>query len=70
VAGARALVWAAGLLPHLGEPSGPNALPNLSKRSMSQPPTGTSCQPATEPWLDVFGLLIVEGFHGVACFIA
>lgn len=70
VAGARVLVWAAGLLPHLGEPPGPNAPPSLSKRLASQPPTGTSCQPATELRLDVFGLLIVEGFHGVACLIA
>jgi hypothetical protein len=70
VAGARALVWAAGLLPHLGESPGPNAPRSLSKRSASPPPTGTSCQPATALRLDVFVLLIVEGFHGVACPIA
>ena len=70
VAGAQALVWAAGLLPHLGESPGPNAPRSLSKRSASQPPTGTSCQPAAELRLDVFVLLAVEGFHGVACPIA
>ena len=67
VAGARALVWAAGLLPHLGESPGPNAPRSLSKRSASRPQTGTSCQPAAELRLDVFVLLVVEGFHGVAC---
>ena len=70
VAGARASVWAAGPLPHLGESLGPNAPPSLSKRSASRPQTGTSCQPATELRLDVFVLLVVEGFHGVACPIA
>src|SRR5207253_6376190 len=36
VAGARALVWPAGLLPHLGESPGPNAPRSLSKRSASR----------------------------------
>jgi len=67
VAGARALVWAAGRLPHLGESPGPNAPRSLSKRSASPPQTGTSCQPAAKLQLDVFALLAVEGFHGVAC---
>jgi hypothetical protein len=70
VVGAQALVWTAGLLPHLGESPGPNALRNLSKRSASRPRTGTSCQPAAERRRDVFVLLVVEGFHGVACPIA
>ncbi len=70
VAGARALVWPAGLLPHLGESPGPNAPRSLSKRSASRPQTGTSCQPAAELRLDVSVLLVVEGFHGVACPIA
>jgi len=70
VAGAQALVWAAGRLPHLGESPGPNALRNLSKRSASRPQTGTSCQPAAERRRDVFVLLVVEEFHGVACPIA
>ena len=69
-AGARGLVWAAGLLPHLGESPGPNALRSLSKRLAWLPPTGTSCQPAAELRLDVFVLLAVEGFLGVACPIA
>jgi hypothetical protein len=70
VAGARALVWPAGLLPPLGESPGPNAPRSLSKRSASRPQTGTSCQPAAELRLDVFVLLAVERFHGVACPIA
>jgi hypothetical protein len=67
VAGDRALVWAAGRLPHLGENPGPNAPRSLSKRSASRPQTDTSCQPEAELRLDVFALLAVEGFHGVAC---
>jgi len=70
VAGARALVWPAGLLSHLGESSGPNAPPSLSKRSASRPQTGTSCQLAAELRRVVFVLLAVERFHGVACPIA
>ena len=70
VVGDRALVWPAGLLPHLGESPGPTAPRSLSKRSASRPQTGTSCQPAAERRLDVFGLLVVERFHGVACPIA
>ena len=70
VAGVPALVWAAGLLPHLGESPGPNALRSLSKRSALRPQPGTSCQLAAERRLDVFVLLAVEGFHGVACPIA
>jgi hypothetical protein len=70
VADARALVWAAGLLPRRGESPGPNAPRSLSKRSASWPQTGTSCQPATEQRPDVFVLLIVEGFHEVACPLA
>jgi hypothetical protein len=70
VAGARALVWAAGLRPHLGESPGPNAPPSLSKRSASRPQTGTFCQLAAKLWPAVFGFLAVEGFHGVACPIA
>ena len=70
VAGARALVWPAGPLSHLGESPEPNAPPSLSKRSASRPQTGTSCQPATELRLDVFVLLVVGGFHGVACPLA
>jgi hypothetical protein len=66
VVGARALVWPAGPLSHLGESPGPNAPPSLSRRSASWPQTGMSCQPATELPLDVFVPLIVEGFHGVA----
>ncbi len=66
VAGARALAWAAGRLPHLGESPGPNAPRSLSKRSASPPQTGTSCQPAVKLRLDVFALLAVEGFLGVA----
>jgi hypothetical protein len=66
----RALVWAAGLLPHLGESPGPNAPRSLSKSSASRPRTGTSCQLAAELRLDVFVLLVVERFHGVACPIA
>lgn len=69
-AGAQALVWAAGLLPHLGESPGPNAPRSLSKRSVSRLQTGTFCQLAKELRLDVFVLLAVEGFHGVACPIA
>ena len=69
-AGVRASLWTAGLRPHLGESPGPNAPRSLSKRSASRPQTGTSCQPAAEPPLDVFVLLAVEGFHGVACPIA
>ena len=67
LAGARASVWPAGLLPHLGESPGPNAPRSLSKRSVSRPQTGRSCQPAAELRLDVFVLLAVEGFHEVAC---
>ena len=70
VAGAQALVWAAGLLPRRGESPAPNVPPSLSKRSASRPQTGTSCQLAAELRLDVFVLLIVGGFHGVACPIA
>ena len=70
VAGDRALVWAAGLLPHLGESPEPNALLSLLKRSASRPQTGTSCQPARELRLDAFALLVVERFHGVSCPIA
>jgi hypothetical protein len=70
LAGARALVWPAGLPPHLGESPGPNAPRSLSKRSASRPQTGRSCQPAARLRLDVFELLAVEGFHGVACPIA
>lgn len=70
LAGARALVWPAGLLPHLGESPGPNAPRSLSKRSASRPQTGRSCQPAAELRLDVFVLLAVEGFHEAACPIA
>ena len=70
VAGARASVWAAGPLSHLGESLGPNAPRSLSKRSASRPQTGRSCQPAARLRLDVFELLAVEGFHGVACPIA
>ena len=70
VAGAPALVWPAGLLPHLGESPGPNAPRSLSKRSASRPQTGTSCQPAAELRLAVVVLLAVERFHGVACPIA
>jgi len=70
VAVGQALVWAAGLPPHLGESPGPNARLSLSKRSESRPLTGTFCQPAKELRLDVFVLLAVEGFHGVACPIA
>jgi hypothetical protein len=67
LAGARASVWPAGLLPHLGESPGPNAPRSLSKRSASRPQTGRSCHPAAELRLDVFVLLAVEGFHEVAC---
>ena len=67
VAGAQALVWAAGLLPHLGESPAPNAPRNLSKRLKSRPLTGTFCQPVAELRLDAFVLLVVEEFHGVAC---
>jgi hypothetical protein len=70
LAGARASVWPAGLLPHLGESPGPNVPPSLSRRSASRPQTGRSCQPAKELRLDVFVLLAVEGFHGVACPLA
>ena len=66
VAGDRALVWAAGLLPHLGESPGPNAPRSLSKRSASRPRIGTSCRRAAELRPDVFVLLVVERFHGVA----
>lgn len=69
-ADAPASVWHAGLLSQLGENPGPNAPPSLSKHSASQPQTGKSCQPAKELWLDVFVLLAVEEFHGVACPIA
>lgn len=68
--GARAWVWPAGLRPHLGESPGPNAPRSLSKRSASQPQTDTSCQLAAVLRLDVSVLLVVEGFHGVACPIA
>ena len=70
VAGAPALVWVAGLLLHLGESLGPNAPRSLSKRSASRPQPGMSYQLAAERRLDVFVLLAVEGFHGVACPIA
>jgi hypothetical protein len=70
VAVGQASIWAAGLLPHLGESPGPNAPRSLSKRLESRPPTGMFCQPAAELRLDVFVLLAVEGFHGVACPIA
>lgn len=63
-------VWAAGLLPHLGESPAPNAPPNLSKRLKSRPLTGTFCQPVAALRLDAFVLLAVEEFHGVACPIA
>lgn len=66
----QALVWAAGLLPHLGESPAPNVPPSLSRHSASLPQTGTSCQPAAELRLDAFVLLAVEGFHGVAYPIA
>ena len=66
VAGAQASVWPAGLLPHLGESPAPNAPRSLSKRSASRLQTGTFCQLAAELRLDVFVLLVVEGFHGVA----
>lgn len=70
VAGVRALVWPAGLLPHLGESPGSNAPRSLSKRSESRPLTGTFCQPAAGLRLDVFALLAAERFHGVACPLA
>jgi len=70
VAVGQALVWAAGLWLHLGESPGPNAPLSLSKRLESRPLTGMFCQPVAVLRLDVFVLLAVEGFHGVACPIA
>jgi len=70
VVGGRVPVWAAGLLPRHGGSPAPNAPPNLSKRLAWRPQTGTSCQPAAAPSLDVFALLTVEGFPGVACPLA
>jgi hypothetical protein len=70
LAGALASVWPAGLLPHLDESLGPNAPRSLSRRSAWRPQTGRSCQPAARLRLDVFELLAVEGFHGVACPLA